>query len=640
MWLPFFFRPIWQIHTMYNVEIKNFKKISTANIKLSSINVVIGANNSGKSSFIQAIQFCVGCAQSLELKSANWVGGKNRTLSLDASEFLYSPTLEVANLRHGDPLTSAKTVDAKKYIQFKIKGIGTEHASIDISKGKNGGFTTSLKASSKKFGEEISSLSRPFCVYVPGIAGVPLSEKYEVPFVIKKSATRGDSNNFLRNILLSLSEKWLRWGFFTRNLRSIYPKTDVIVSFDKERNENINVSIKHDGKVLPLDLIGTGFLQIVQIFAYLEYFSPRIILLDEPDAHLHPTKQKLLAMQLMSICNKTHALTIANELQNEIDPLNIFSGDTISEENKKSPTYKKITELKWRLNLDSPIFVISTHSRYMLESLDGNAQVLHFNSGNATSSVENSKILQDIGAIDAEHLFANKKIKYIFCTEDKVDNIKEKKEFLKKIALASGYKENEFVLHSYESCTKVDFAKILKNFVEKQIPNIEIILHFDRDQRDDDDPAIIQLKYDCHKKGIKLFITKYSELENYYCQPAHLTAIYGIPIEQASDVYENAKEQVKTKSKNKIKDYAINHRHDISRKNGLFKTAEIDEYADRQLEQFYDTRAPGKELLGAIKNTMQNDKKLDPEMALQQSDALFDEQLASILREIEIHSAT
>jgi len=47
-----------------------------------------------------------------------------------------------------------------------------------------------------------------------------------------------------------------------------------------------------------IEMAGTGFLQVVQIFAYLLYFKPKLLLIDEPDAHLHPGRQQLLIKSL------------------------------------------------------------------------------------------------------------------------------------------------------------------------------------------------------------------------------------------------------------------------------------------------------------------------------------------------------
>ncbi|MCT7653838.1 hypothetical protein MBH78_01480 [Oceanimonas sp. NS1] len=133
--------------------------------------------------------------------------------------------------------------------------------------------------------------------------------------------------------------------------------------------------------------------------------------------------------------------------------------------------------------------------------------------------VKGSNILLDIGAADADYLFAKKNLKYVIVTEDKVDDISEKKAFIKKFIVANGLSEDEFVLHSYEGCTKVEFAKILQGFVRKQIPTAKVILHIDRDQKVEGDRELEKLKEDCQRRDILLFVTKFQEIESYFCTP-------------------------------------------------------------------------------------------------------------------------
>ena len=74
------------------IRIERFKKILNAEIELGPVSVFIGTNNSGKSSFIQGVQFAISSGQTLELRKARWVKGKSRTSSLDSTEYLYTPT--------------------------------------------------------------------------------------------------------------------------------------------------------------------------------------------------------------------------------------------------------------------------------------------------------------------------------------------------------------------------------------------------------------------------------------------------------------------------------------------------------------------------------------------------------------------
>lgn len=623
------------------IQIEKFKRIDCTSVKLGPLNIFIGANNTGKSSFIQGIQFATSACQTLELQKCSWTRNGVRTLSLDSADFMYSPTKDIASLYHGKRLTGARVRDERVGITFKfIENNNTTE--ISISKGKNGGFTTSV--SGRSIGDVLSSIKTPFCVYVPGIAGIPTEEKYEVPIAVRKSATRGDSNNYLRNIIYGISKDEGKWERFISSIKKIYGDgIDILVDFDENKSEFISVNVTNekkpstvnsatedvtvfgaeitveavdndyllqddlvvgenvtskDGAVdesrgnqkkvkskklikekinFPLDTVGTGLLQVIQIFAYIEYFDPKIILLDEPDAHIHPTKQRLLAEEL---AEKT--------LQN--------------------------SDLK---------IVFSTHSRYILDSLEGRANVAHFQDGVAYSEVRNSSILIDIGAADADHLFGKKTLKYVVATEDKVDSIKDKMAFLKTFLLANGLNEDEVVLHSYEGCTKVHFAKILEGFVAKHIPGARVILHIDRDQKADDDPEFVKLRADCDRDGIALFITKFQEIESYFCLPEHINKVYGIPLQEAKNQYNKMVDELKDETLRKLTNFILRERPKLSQN----EKGQVDiSVVNKKVNSWYASNSceftPGKELLGKTKQYLQDVRKLDPNLVLSLSDGL------------------
>jgi len=570
--------------TPIQVHISKFKKIDSAVLELESLNIFIGTNNSGKSSFIQGIQFAVSSCQTLTLKKVNWVKKTDiRTLALDSTDFLYTPTKQIDHLYHGTRLTGAKNRDDRKWISFGFAMNGV-HTQLHVSRGRNGGFTTSQHG--RKLGETISSIDNPFCVYVPGIAGIPIQEKYEVPIAIKKSATRGDSNNYLRNIILDISRDKSKWSRFHTSLNRVYPDVAVRASFDMHTSEYISVSVRIDNLSLPIDSIGTGILQTIQIFAYIEYFNPQLLLLDEPDSHIHPTKQKYLAEELYS-------RTLADK----------------------------------RLKI-----VFSTHSRYILQALEDRAQVIHFQNGRAYPNIKGSDILVDIGAADADYLFSKKQLKYVIVTEDKVDNIEQKKEFLRKFIIANGLKEDEFVLHSYESCTKIHFAKLLEGFVRKHIPQVKVIVHVDRDQRVGSDRGLIQIENDCAKQDIKLFLTEMSEVENYFCNPSHISAIYDLELELSEQIYESNVRELENETRAKLTNFLVRERNELClNKDGNFDIRAVNRLVDEQYEKHSNQITPGKELLGRIKNQLQQQLKLTPSLIVNVSEGLFSPSFAKLL---------
>lgn len=564
------------------VRVQKFKKIDDVEVNLSPINIFIGTNNSGKSSFIQGIQFAISACQTLELLDAKWVKNKTKTLSLDSKDFLYTPTNDISYLYHGKRLSGSRRKEDRNWIEFTLNN-GSE-SKLKISRGKNGGFTTLLEG--KDLGDQLSLIETPYCVYVPGIAGIPVLEKYEVPIAVKKSATRGDSNNYLRNILHTINSDNDKWSAFLESVNSVYADVDISVVFDEHVSEYIYVYVTSNGIRLPLDSVGTGLLQVIQIFAYIEYFSPKIVLLDEPDSHIHPTKQKDLAHELVKRVEASPELKV----------------------------------------------VFSTHSRYILESLEDDAKVVHFQFGNALDDVKGSNILLDIGAADADYLFAKKNLKYVIVTEDKVDDVSEKKEFIKKFLIANGLSEDEFVLHSYEGCTKVEFAKILQGFVRKQIPTAKVILHIDRDQKVEGDRELEKLKEDCQKREILLFVTKFQEIESYFCTPQNIAKVYGIPLEEAEHEYERIIANLEGETRRKLTNFVLRDRPEMGKnKNGDTDIALVNNLVDGWYREFGVELTPGKELLGAVKQWVQVELKNDPNKIIGYSDGLADEEFKALI---------
>jgi AAA15 family ATPase/GTPase len=567
------------------ITINKFKKIESSELTLGPINVFIGTNNSGKSSFIQGIQFAISSCQTLTLKNVSWRKKNDaRVLALDSTDFLYTPTRNIENLYHGQKLTGSKTRGTRNHISFSFEDDNGDVSSLEISRGKNGGFTTMMKG--KPLGEKLSDIINPFCVYVPGIAGIPVQEKFEVSIAVKKSATRGDSNNFLRNIIWSIRQNQEKWDRFQTSINHIYPNLEVFASFDENVSEYIHINVQYEEMYLPIDSIGTGVLQTIQIFAYIEYFNPRIVLLDEPDSHIHPTKQKILALEL-----------VKRTLEN--------------------PNLK---------------VVFSTHSRYILEALEGQSQVIHFQNGVSYPNIQGSKILLDIGAADADYLFSKKNLKYVIATEDKVDNIAEKKEYLKKFIIANGLSEDEFVLHSYEGCTKADFAKILQGFVQKQIPKARVILHIDKDQKPDDDRELLKLQNDCQQRDLLLFVTRFSELENYFCTPLHFSNVTNIEIGKATEIVDELTNELEDDTKRKLNNFLLNERPELCLNKDNRKDITV---INEKVNMWYATdkikMVPGKELLGKLKNYVQTELKQKPDELLQISTGLIDLNFQNLL---------
>lgn len=90
-----------------SITIRRFKNIENLTVPLGRVNVLVGTNNSGKSSVLQSIAFAVSVAQTSALH-----GGAT---TLAPEQLIYAPLRDVMTLGHGgtlrQPPASAIEVD-------------------------------------------------------------------------------------------------------------------------------------------------------------------------------------------------------------------------------------------------------------------------------------------------------------------------------------------------------------------------------------------------------------------------------------------------------------------------------------------------------------------------------------------------
>jgi hypothetical protein len=115
------------------------------------------------------------------------------------------------------------------------------------------------------------------------------------PGVVRRIVARGDANLTLRNVLRMLTEDSAGWNGFIADMQSIFPEIQIEIDFDANTDENIEVFFQFGaGPRLPIDAAGTSILQASQLLADISLFRPQVLILDEPDSHLHPDNQRVL----------------------------------------------------------------------------------------------------------------------------------------------------------------------------------------------------------------------------------------------------------------------------------------------------------------------------------------------------------
>lgn len=489
------------------VTLKRFKQLKEFELDLSDTTILIGANNSGKSSALQGLHFAVSVAQTAKLVGEGVKWGADRfELSFNPSQLLYSPIADVLALAHGGQLYEQATGQ----IEVGIAMTDGSTCRIAVRRGRNRNIAVSLTG--KSLGEKLMNLDRPFSVYAPGLAGIAKEERYMSPGVVRRIVARGDANLVLRNVLSMIAEvdateraqvqrrlkeefekkkaegklapfwtlELAKWrgplARFQTDMGVLFPGIHMEIQFDRQRDENIQVFFTMPGMPrLPIDAAGTSILQASQIIAYITLFRPEVLILDEPDSHLHPNNQRAL-------CDLITNLAEARGFR----------------------------------------ALVSTHSRHVLDALRDRAQVVWVSGGKkvAYDTVSTPAMLMELGALDSVDYFAKGHFTCLVATED---TKKESLDGLKALLSANGFPLQQLDVRPYAGCSKIDAAKVLRNFLLDKAPNVHFVLHRDRDYLDD--TAVAKVEDVLTKMDAHAFITAQSDIESYFLNASHLAQL-------------------------------------------------------------------------------------------------------------------
>jgi energy-coupling factor transporter ATP-binding protein EcfA2 len=491
-----------------SARVQRFKGISDAPFDAAAMNVFIGANNSGKSTLAQMLHFGIGILQSIEL-ARKWGGQSNLSVSLSPDQLLYSPCADLYSLGHNGQLIEQRS----SAISLSLVLSDGERIGIEIRRGRNGNIL--VHVSNVSAARTLSSLEEPFTIYSPGLAGIARSEVFISNGVLRRTIARGDANLVLRNMLLRLSSQGHEAALreFLDDLRMLFPEIRIDVKYSEETDEHIMVYADTGAGWVPIELAGTGVLQAVQILGYVHYFHPSVIILDEPDSHLHPNNQRLLCKLLQGVAE----------------------------------------------DRDTQVF-LTTHSRHVVDALSGQAAFFWVHNGTVEKMDQDQDlaVLLEIGALDVKEMLSQSQAKCIVLTEDAL------KRGLEVLLESSGVKRDEALVLAYYGCTNPHNLRPLLELIRVSNPNAKIVVHRDRDYLDPTEAAAWEVQI--RNMDAEPFLTDGVDVESHFLNAKHLAALNGRTEAEIDAILEEATEAT---LKTSIEKY-INGRTDIEKKAGTF----------------------------------------------------------------------
>lgn len=123
--------------------------------------------------------------------------------------------------------------------------------------------------------------SRP-AVWVPSSVGVVRDEEYRTPARRSSLVNAGRHNEVLRNLLLELKrDHQAEFAELQQTLERYFNGRFSEVDFDERLDQFVTATYEEAGLQHDLFSVGAGFVQVVQLLAFILIRTPGLILLDE-----------------------------------------------------------------------------------------------------------------------------------------------------------------------------------------------------------------------------------------------------------------------------------------------------------------------------------------------------------------------
>jgi len=303
------------------IRIDNFKRIGSAEVELGHVSLLIGPNNSGKTTALQA----------LALWDTGWrlwsarrddSSAKTRTGASINRRDLYAIPVPNARLLWKNLHThTTKAKDAGKkgtepvYITLTVDGVHDDKpwsCALEYYYANEESLYCRLKGSETGAIPDGARAQR--VVFLPPMSGLTEREYRKEPGEINVLIGEGQTAQVLRNLCWRLfqQEDASAWRRLTEEIRRLFHIDLLEPIYVKERSELI-VRYREVAAQIELDLSssGRGCQQVLLLLSYMLANPGALLLLDEPDAHLEILRQRDVYNLVAKVAHETGSQVVA-----------------------------------------------------------------------------------------------------------------------------------------------------------------------------------------------------------------------------------------------------------------------------------------------------------------------------------------
>ena len=297
-----------------SVRIRGFKRFEEVEFRLPGHVVLAGPNNTGKTTVLQAIaSWSLALQRWRELNDFNPRQGYKRapiarqaftTVPLRSFDLLWR---DRRYSKHGQEIQIEVRHNAGWSVTMEFIADSTEQIYV---RPRSDAPAATLR------GLDIRT------VYVPPMTGLETDEPLLQPPKIEQLLGLGRPGEVLRNLIAEANRDEGAWAVLQASIDKLFGYT--LVPPDAS-GPHIRAEYKEtaDGPSLDIASAGSGFQQILMLLAFLTTREGSILLLDEPDAHLHVILQDAIYHELRTVAARqrsqlivaTHSEVVINSVE-------------------------------------------------------------------------------------------------------------------------------------------------------------------------------------------------------------------------------------------------------------------------------------------------------------------------------------
>ena len=293
------------------LRLKNYRNISDSTIYFSQpITTFVGVNNSGKTSVLDAI---FACLSQIELANAININLKNGETIIEVGFYLSNEEWVKLFRDIGYPKFFLTLEDCKQFEKYEVKKRSVWTVKNGSVQKKNELILPSLldDGTLSKYSEHFSELQKTRSRNLASMFGVvkinPAGQQLSLfgKFIPYHSMKTEEISKQINVWFLHIKRKFPReYDQFINEVNALFPQLDSIDVLFNQDTGNVKLEIKERGTVSGINQMGYGFHSVLMLFAFLASTDFKIVIIDEPFAHMDAELIRLMVKYFEAVSEK------------------------------------------------------------------------------------------------------------------------------------------------------------------------------------------------------------------------------------------------------------------------------------------------------------------------------------------------